>query len=238
MDIKLLISTIGACFMTAAFNVHAALVTVPVTVEATANIWSSGHAAPESLTGGAGTLSEIINIPIGHDGTLTIENVTGMIDYGPCCAENGADGISVPSGGIGPAIDYRGIAGMDIPRGIFLSGVFLDDNEPMDPSPSHLVINDIGFSALSPDLAQSFFIGDGLTGTGSGSTQIFNIPNNATRLFLGFHDSFNGLPGFFQDNTGSLSLNANFNTIPIPAAVWLFGSGLIGLIGISRRKKA
>ena len=27
-------------------------------------------------------------------------------------------------------------------------------------------------------------------------------------------------------------------TIPIPAAIWLFGSGLIGLIGIARRKKA
>ena len=26
--------------------------------------------------------------------------------------------------------------------------------------------------------------------------------------------------------------------VPLPAAVWLFGSGLIGLIGISRRKKA
>jgi hypothetical protein len=27
-------------------------------------------------------------------------------------------------------------------------------------------------------------------------------------------------------------------TIPVPAAVWLFGSGLLGLIGIARRKKA
>jgi hypothetical protein len=26
--------------------------------------------------------------------------------------------------------------------------------------------------------------------------------------------------------------------IPIPAAVWLFGSGLLGLIGIARRRKA
>ncbi|MGB5398541.1 MAG: VPLPA-CTERM sorting domain-containing protein [Gammaproteobacteria bacterium] len=25
--------------------------------------------------------------------------------------------------------------------------------------------------------------------------------------------------------------------MPVPAAVWLFGSGLIGLIGIARRKK-
>jgi len=33
---------------------------------------------------------------------------------------------------------------------------------------------------------------------------------------------------------GELSVNA----VPVPAAVWLFGSGLIGLIGVARRKKA
>ena len=26
--------------------------------------------------------------------------------------------------------------------------------------------------------------------------------------------------------------------VPVPATVWLFGSGLIGLIGLARRKKA
>jgi len=30
----------------------------------------------------------------------------------------------------------------------------------------------------------------------------------------------------------------NISTVPVPAAVWLFGSGLLGLIGIARRKKA
>lgn len=30
----------------------------------------------------------------------------------------------------------------------------------------------------------------------------------------------------------------NVTSVPLPAAVWLFGSGLLGLIGISRRKKA
>ena len=29
-----------------------------------------------------------------------------------------------------------------------------------------------------------------------------------------------------------------YGVVPIPAAVWLFGSGLIGLIGIARRKKS
>lgn len=28
------------------------------------------------------------------------------------------------------------------------------------------------------------------------------------------------------------------NVVPIPAAVWLFGSGLLGLVGVARRKKA
>lgn len=31
--------------------------------------------------------------------------------------------------------------------------------------------------------------------------------------------------------------NAYVSAVPIPAAVWLFGSGLLGLIGVARRKK-
>ncbi|RDH84488.1 MAG: hypothetical protein DIZ80_03140 [endosymbiont of Galathealinum brachiosum] len=31
--------------------------------------------------------------------------------------------------------------------------------------------------------------------------------------------------------------NMQFNAVPVPAAIWLFGSGLIGLVGLARRKK-
>jgi len=32
--------------------------------------------------------------------------------------------------------------------------------------------------------------------------------------------------------------NFSITAVPVPAAIWLFGSGLIGLIGVARRKKA
>jgi hypothetical protein len=34
---------------------------------------------------------------------------------------------------------------------------------------------------------------------------------------------------------GSAVLNPTSNPVPVPAAVWLLGSGLLGLIGIRRR---
>jgi hypothetical protein len=43
----------------------------------------------------------------------------------------------------------------------------------------------------------------------------------------------NGVP-----NLDSSIDNITLTTIPIPPALWLFGSGLLGLVGISRRKKA
>jgi len=39
-------------------------------------------------------------------------------------------------------------------------------------------------------------------------------------------------------NTSGSACTFDTSAIPIPAAVWLFGSGLIGLVGIARRKKA
>jgi hypothetical protein len=45
-----------------------------------------------------------------------------------------------------------------------------------------------GFSTLSPLLDQAFFIGDGLTGNGTGSTQEFFVLTGAMELVLGISD--------------------------------------------------
>lgn len=43
--------------------------------------------------------------------------------------------------------------------------------------------------------------------------------------------------GYFTFET-TATTPTNINSVPLPAALWCFGSGLLGLIGVARRKKA
>ena len=45
-------------------------------------------------------------------------------------------------------------------------------------------------------------------------------------------------PSGFGGVKYALHLEGNVTAIPVPAAVWLFGSGLMGLVGVARRRKA
>ena len=43
-----------------------------------------------------------------------------------------------------------------------------------------------------------------------------------------------GVDAYFDN----LTITTDVSAVPVPAAVWLFGSGLLGLVGVARRKKA
>ena len=47
-----------------------------------------------------------------------------------------------------------------------------------------------------------------------------------------------GESAFLEKKLAGNSVGLIVNPVPVPAAVWLFGSGLLGLVGIARRKKA
>jgi len=94
-----------------------------------------------------------------------------------------------------------------------LVGMFLEDTLPSTPaSPLRFYLSDssqggipIRFRVLPLLIGQVFFIGDGLTGTGMGSVQVFGVPPTATHLYLGFVDSCGGgVPGCYSDNEGRL----------------------------------
>ncbi len=59
-------------------------------------------------------------------------------------------------------------------------------------------------------------------------------PGNAGILSF----EFQGNNGTTYSDTSSLFSLTRVGVVPVPAAVWLFGSGLIALIGMARRKKA
>jgi hypothetical protein len=52
-----------------------------------------------------------------------------------------------------------------------------------------------------------------------------------------FADEFGGYYGD-QVTFDPASVNVVLTTVPVPAAVWLFGSGLIGLIGVAKRRSS
>lgn len=171
-------------------------------VPGTSNIYAAGR--PTAFNG---TLPPFARFSPSPNKVVTFSSASGMIS---CCG--GAPDVGPDGTTAGPTdiTAYRGISGIrNDRRTLFLVGVFLDDTEPADPSPPTLdFTNNMAFATFSPQLRQTFFIGDGLTGAGSGTAQQFVVPPAATRLFLGFADGYNGrgAPGYFDDNRGSITI--------------------------------
>lgn len=148
---------------------------------------------------------------------------------------------------------YGGISGMQLfesdpsdRRVMFLAGVFLTDAIPSAPAPASLDFSStaIGtsFTQLAPLLQQTFYIGDGLTGEGSGSTQSFLIPDAATRLFLGIVDGsyFVGAPDYYDNNTGAFSATFQVTTVPEidPSVFASVISLVVGSLALLERRRA
>jgi hypothetical protein len=54
---------------------------------------------------------------------------------------------------------------------------------------------------------------------------------------LGSTTPFPGVRGYFDIGSGNSMHVVSVSSVPVPAAVWMFGSGLAGLIGFARRKR-
>lgn len=174
-------------------------------VEGRSDIYSAGLAAPDpdrqgvlpakiTLAAGAG----VIRFPRVAGKAGCVQEAAYGPDGGDCV---GGDTNLEPAGGISGVVAHE--------RSLFLAGVFLATRAPAVPPPAldfSAAARGVAFPELAPVLGQVFFIGDGLTGTGSGETQRFVVPAGATHLYLGYADGagFQGAPGWYGDNTGGL----------------------------------
>jgi hypothetical protein len=115
-------------------------------------------------------------------------------------------------------------------------------------------INGGAFGAFAIDLSENCLAVCGstqgvITGTKAGggtvsmSYTLDDILGSQTFDLLGFNSEFGNITNLSWTTAG-LGLRTQLDNIslstspvPLPAAVWFFGSGLLGLVGIARRKK-
>ncbi len=220
----------------AVFGFAASAQAVDLSVSGSANIYGAGHTtAPAPAGGGAGVLPPSYSFSSANGSeVLTFSSITGTVNADwTKFASNGPDGRGDSSTDTSA---YGGISGIKQLNGtMFLVGVFLSNAEPTDPAPAQLdFTNSMNATDIYPQLAQTFFVGDGLTGLGTGQIQKFHLPAGATRLFLGFSDAWagQGLPGWYDDNAGVLT--TSFTITPEPCTLMLLG---LGAAALRRRRR-
>ncbi len=70
----------------------------------------------------------------------------------------------------------------------------------------------------------------------AGYTANSTTGNYSSMTLWGADGSYDVNSGIFDVNTTSMGVDLVVTFVPVPAAIWLFGSGLIGLITIARRR--
>ena len=191
-------------------------------VDGRANIYGAGRsgaaATPQPGGNGGGTVAPVFNLPTGSSRVLTFQSVTGLINYNVTngTANNGPDGATTFQSSVS---SYQGISGITFSDrygplvGVFINGApagFADSSSGSNSAALTYNLASLSTTSFVPLLNQTFFIGDGLTGvgTGTGATQQFQVPNGATQLALGLSDgvAFNGPPGSYGDNGGNFTV--------------------------------
>ena len=180
---------------------------------------------------------EVLGLAYNSGDILTFSATGQVSNTGSATPGNIPDGSGIFNmtdydGGIAPALGVNLNA---------LVGVFLGPSEPSGTGPTSITFSGgvgLDFASLSPEVGQIFFIGDGLTGNLTGAIQEFEVPDGATRLFLGTSDGF----GWFN-NSGQFTVTINGpgddqppTGVPLPAGLVLVGLGLV--VGLTRRALA
>lgn len=224
-----------------------------IQIDSTDNLSGAGNSinpTPNPGGGSGGTAASGYALQAGLGRQLKFSSVSGIVSMSANVVHSNPDGVDpvtgLPPFGIGMNVNsYDGISGVSLDKGSgFLAGVFLSSSYPSS-APADLAFSNANgsngistsFTSLAPQIGQIFFIGDGLTGNGTGVTQKFEVPDSAVTLYLGFTDAagYQGAPGQFQDNFGSFTADFAVEAVPEPGTFLAIG---LGMLALRRKRKA
>ncbi len=207
-------------------------------VDAQSNIFGYGVGTPQPGGGGGGLVAPSITLSPGA--TTVTFSANGIAGWGGSL-NNGPDGGTFASSTTIPSVGP--ISGFTAPLSGELVGLFIPAGDFSGlAAPAGISYPDTSaftLASYAPGLRQVFYIGDGLTGTGSGSTQTFAVPAGASKLVLGIADaySFDDPAGYYNDDVGGYNVSyiAPMPT-PEPATFAAIGLGTVAML--RRRKRA
>jgi hypothetical protein len=138
----------------------------------------------------------------------------------------GTHGIDLTPGGLIGSFDTSTIYASDAEFAIDLGAI---DNFTLLPNTDYLLVWNAEpgapYLGLKRGGTVDYMVNDGLAG--------YFLGEKAYSL-----DGGSSWTSHNQYAFDYVAINGKISAVPIPAAVWLFGSGLLGLVGIARRKKA
>eukprot|EP00906_Rhabdomonas_costata_P018711 RCo027287 len=202
-------------------------------VLAQANPWGAGLSTPPGdPLDGIGILP--VAIPV--SGRDRFQFSAGGLIFSPAVgATAGPDGFQNAPGDEFNLLAQGGISAYKAPKQLALVGVFLGSggNTGIPPAAIDFSALGLGFTQLSPQLGQVFYIGDGWTGTsaGSGTQQNFIVPAGATTLYLGIAEGCDNFvtASCYTGNAGSFSVSYSEtcgSSITCPAGTTSRGSSI------------
>jgi len=213
----------GQLFVSSSTNASSNIINVAS--DGSTSVFSSGYSYPTSIV----AYGDELYVANSGNGTISRIDNTGT-------SSTFVSGLSSPSGPYGLSVDISG----NIYFGDHATGDIFSANQSGD---LNLLgsLTDYGVTYTGVNSFGDVFVSDVNTG------QLHRIDSNGDMSIFasGFaaktNAPFNGPHDIAFDDNGNMyvadaSSVWRISAVPIPAAIWLFGSGLIGLIGLARRK--